>query len=97
MLSHTIRQILISLEMPRFIWCVETSTPEHFRSDEPCVDGLVILDSTSATINAEPFLFIAFPNGVVRFKSNSFIYEYVDENRRGLSMPRFNRNLVEVN
>ena len=92
-----IKPILISLEMPRFIWCVEASSVEHYQQENPVVDGLVIYDSTSATINPEPFLFLAFPNGVIRLKTNSEVIECQEENGCSLAMPPFNKNLVEVN
>jgi len=92
-----IKPLLISLEMPRFIWCVEASSVEHYQQENPVVDGLVIYDSTSATINPEPFLFLAFPNGVIRLKTNSEVIECQEENGCSLAMPPFNKNLVEVN
>lgn len=92
-----IKQLLINLEMPKFIWCVEASSVEHFQREVPIVDGLVIFDSTSATINAEPFLFLAFPNGIIRIKTNSEVIECKKEDGCGLSIPQFNKNLVEVN
>ena len=85
------------LQMPRFIWCVEASSVEHYQQENPVVDGLVIYDSTSATINPEPFLFLAFPNGVIRLKTNSEVIECQEENGCSLAMPPFNKNLVEVN
>ena len=93
-----IKRLLINLEMPKFIWCVEASSVEHYQSENPIIDGLVIFDSTSATINPEPFLFLAFPNGVIRIKNGSEVFE-CEAAREGfdLSMPHFNKNLVEVN
>lgn len=96
-LLKRIKHLLTNLEMPKFIWCVETSSVEHYQQENPVVDGLVIFDSTSATINPEPFLFLAFPNGVIRFKTDSEIIEYKKESGCSLAMPPFNKNLVEVN
>lgn len=92
-----IKHLLINLELPKFIWCVEASSVEHYQQENPIVDGLVIFDSTSSTINAEPFLFLAFPNGAVRVKTNSEIIECKEEDGCSLSIPQFNRNLLEVN
>lgn len=95
-MNPDIRKILISLEMPRFIWCVEASTPEHYQLEEPIIDGLVIFDSTSATINPEPFLFVASPKGAVHYKVESLIKEMGNTPNYLHSMPSFSKNLKEV-
>lgn len=82
--------------MPRFIWCVEASTPEHYQLEEPIIDGLVIFDSTSATINPEPFLFVASPRGVVHYKVESLIEEMGNSPNCLQTMPSFGKNLKEV-
>ena len=51
-----ITDLITTLEMPRFIWCVEVSTPEAF--SEGNINAITIIDSTSATVNTDPFLFI---------------------------------------
>lgn len=61
-----------------------------------CIDGLVIFDSTSATINPEPFLFVASPKGTVHYKVESLIKEMGDTPNYLHSMPSFSRNLKEV-
>lgn len=96
-LNPLIKKILISLEMPRFIWCVEVSKPEHYQLSEPVVDGLLILDSTSATFNPEPFLFIADMTGIVCFKNHSDIIKWSCQDDTGFPIPRFAKNLKEVN
>lgn len=95
-LNPNVRQILINLEMSRFIWCVEVSTPEQY-TDECPISGLIIFDSTSATINPEPFLFLAAPDGSVFYTTESRIIVFQDRTYNGLCMPRFNENLEEVN
>lgn len=95
-LDRVIKTFLIDLEMPRFIWCVETSIPEHFQQKYPTVDGLLIFDSTSATINPEPLLFAVYPDGSMRVRKDGHIMN-IKTGGVGLSIPRFNRNLKEVN
>lgn len=95
---HTgIKNILMSIEMSRFIWCVEVSTPEQYGNESSSICGLIIFDSTSATINPEPFLFLAAPDGKVSYISESHIMAFEDETYEGLLMPHFNGNLDEVN
>lgn len=97
-LDSEIKAILMSIEMPKFIWCIEVSTPENYQLEVPMIDALVIIDSTSATINPEPFLFVAFPNGTVRYREESdVIKEHKILNFKGLSIPHFTKNLREVN
>lgn len=96
-LAHGIRSILVNLEMPKFIWCAEISTPESYQKSDPEVDGLIIIDSTSATINPEPFLFLVLPKGDILFKEAGDIRKYTCKDFDTSRMPRFNRILREVN
>lgn len=91
-----IRKLLINLEMPKFIWCAEISTPESYQKSESEVNSLIIIDSTSATINPEPFLFLVFPNGEIHFREANDIRKYICHDFCIPKMPRFNRILKEV-
>lgn len=93
-LDPVIKTFLIDIKMPKFIWCVEISTPEHYQQKNPVVDGLLIFDSTSATINPEPLLFAVYPDRRMYFRKDGHIMKGPDAY---LAIPRFNRNLKEVN
>lgn len=93
-LDPIIKTFLINIKMPRYIWCVEASTPEHYQQENPTVDGLLIFDSTSATINPEPLLFAVYPDGGMYFREKGHIMECPNV---CLNIPRFERNLTEVN
>lgn len=93
-LNPVVKTFLISIEMPRFIWCVEAATPEHYQQEKPIVDGLLIFDSTSATINPEPLVFAVYPDGRMYFREDGHIMERPSG---GFTVPRFKGNLTEVN
>lgn len=90
--GRNIADIITSLEMPRFIWCIEVSMPQDFA--EEMVNAIVIIDSTSATISADPFLFIT-ERDQIRFLDSEEQKAYC----MPLSLPKvpcFRKNLQEV-
>lgn len=83
--------ILINLEMSKFVWCVEVSRPDAFTRGK--IEAIVLVDSTSATINKSPFLLLTKANQV----------DYCDDGKpvsyawkAPLNVPAFHHNLVEV-
>lgn len=90
--GRKVTDIITSLEMPRFIWCIEVSTPQDFANE--LVNAIVIIDSTSATISADPFLLIT-EKDKIRFLNSEEQKAYC----MPLSLPRvpcFRKNLREV-
>ena len=85
--------IITGLEMPRFIWCIEVSKPEDFV--DKMVSAIAIIDSTSSTINADPFLLIT-EKEQIKLLNNREQKAY----QLPVSFPRvpnFKKNLTEVN
>lgn len=101
--------VILNLEMPRFIWCVEISKVSAFERDH--VNAIVLIDSTCATINSDPFLLLTMSDRI-KYKSNTdYIEEYnpstgniefmnyqeITDNVSLLDVPAFHKNLEEVN
>lgn len=90
-----LKTLLITLEMPRFIWVIETYTVLHYHEQIPQVDGLVIIDSTSAAVNPTPYLFIAYPDGNTEYRDGEkIIRQHLSS---GFPIPFFDKNLRGVN
>ena len=90
--GQRLTDIITSLEMPRFIWCIEISKPNDFV--DKMVSAIAIIDSTSSTINADPFLLIT-EEDQIRLLDNRKQKAYhlpVAFHR----VPSFNKNLTEV-
>ncbi len=83
--------ILIDLEMSKFVWCVEVSRPGAFA--EGRVEAVVLVDSTSATINKSPFLLITKEKQVVYSDGGRPVSYDWDA---PLDVPAFYHNLQEV-
>jgi len=90
------KAIILGLEMSRFIWCAEVSTPENYEAPEPLVNGLIIFDSTSATVNPDPFLFVALPNQDIKYKDTKRFLNSKIPVKDGLGIPRFQKNLDNI-
>lgn len=54
-----LRDIIIRMTMPRFVWCVDFSTIEEYKKNE--VSARIIIDTTCCNKNREPWLL--FHNG----------------------------------
>lgn len=93
-LSDSVRTVLVSLPMAKFIWCVEISSPVHYQAG--LVDGFILFDSTSATVNPRPELAVYDCTGCLRYKNGDEIREIKSESMEQLSIPRFSSNLKEV-
>lgn len=93
-LDKIVRSIFVKLPMPKFIWCVEISEPGHYK--EGYIDGMILIDSTSATVNPDPGLLIFDNTGALRYKDGPKVLEYISTPMRELQVPRFSHNLKEV-
>lgn len=82
--KNDIRNILIHLEMPKFVWCIESATLDDYKKG--LVDSIVLIDTTSATMNKKPFLFIADPNKVCYLDTAEKDKNRVEKVLRGASL-----------
>lgn len=100
--------IVLDLEMPKFIWCVEVSNYASFQRGE--VNAIILIDSTCATINPDPFLLVTMEDRI-KYKSDAIYAEeynsdtgttestnFVEfsDNISLFSVPAFHNNLEEV-
>lgn len=100
--------VILGIEMPRFIWCVEISSRLAFEED--LVNAIVLIDSTCATINSDPFLLLTSPNWIKYKSTADYVEEYdpvtekteflnyqeITEGISLLTVPAFHKNLEEV-
>ena len=90
--SQDLKNIIVHLEMPKFIWVVEVSSPEASKAN--LVNAIVLVDSTSATINKNPFLLITEKNQIRYVDAEKSVAYSCSSDL--LSIPKFNNNLQEV-
>ena len=74
-------QNLLRLELSRFVWILETSTPQEYENG--FIQSVVIIDSTSATVDEQPIRF-PLPDGDGRIIRKDF-----------QGVPRFEGNLTK--
>ena len=91
-LGKELENIIAHLEMPKFIWVIEATSRESLYRHE--VNGIVILDSTSATINKSPFLLVT-EKRKIRYNDDGQA-KACDFSKDFLAAPRFELNLQEV-
>ena len=49
-----LRDIIISLSMPKFVWCIDFADVEQYKNHK--TSGRIIIDATAATIDEEPWI-----------------------------------------
>jgi len=68
--SGDIRDIILEMAMPKFIWVSELSTKELMKEQK--ANGIVILDATEANIYFfKPLIIAAYQGKVINFEANS--------------------------
>ena len=92
-ISSDLKSLIIGLELPKLIWCIEISSINSFQ--EGIVDSIIIIDSTSATVNNDPFLFI-LDGKTIKYKSagEKLAIERLDDSV--FSVPYFDSNLWRI-
>lgn len=75
-ISRNLREIILSLEMPKFVWCIDISDPESFEKNKTA--GKIIIDTTCSTLEKEPWL-LMHDSEKIKFTNRSKKYE-IDEN-----------------
>lgn len=90
--GRDLKNIVVHLEMPKFIWVVEVSSPEASKAN--LVNAIVLVDSTSATINKNPFLLITEKNQIRYVDAEKSVAYSCSSDL--LSIPKFTNNLQEV-
>ncbi len=93
-LSPRSRTVFVILPMPKFVWCVEVGSPEHYQAGY--IDGMILFDSTSATVNPSPELLIYDSTGNLRYKDDDTLWELEEAPMGELCIPSFSSNLKEV-
>lgn len=53
-LSCILKEVIINLNMPRFIWCVDSSSIDEYKEGK--VSGRVIIDATAGTKDLDPWI-----------------------------------------
>ena len=76
-LPEGLSKIYCEMEMPKFIWVCELSTPEAFQNGE--VYGEIIFDATANKYDVFSFLSIHYPGGFLLLNDRNYLTE--DPNR----------------
>ena len=53
-MNEELRNIILSLSMPRFVWCIDFADTASYKAGK--TTGRIIIDSTSATLEEEPWI-----------------------------------------
>jgi len=53
-MAADLKNILLRLEMPQFVWCADLATPTEYAASE--TSGRVILDATAGTYERDPWI-----------------------------------------
>lgn len=69
-MDSDLKEIILSLSMPKFVWCVDFSTLKEYKNQK--CSGRIIIDSTSENYYSEPWIF--------RHDDSEIEYKDYDEN-----------------
>jgi hypothetical protein len=73
-MEAVLKDCLVRLELPRFLWCADISTPQQYASQQ--TSARILIDATAGTYEREPWLFWHDAHGL-RYRSGSRV-EAVD-------------------
>lgn len=89
-MNAQLKDILLRLELPRFVWCADIATPSAYARHETC--ARVIIDATAGTYEVDPWLLwhdaqqLYYRSGMQLLAQNLTIAPY----------PLYRNNLLEV-
>ena len=70
---NNLKRILLRLNMPKFIWCVEIFSIENYKNG--LVDGCVVVDATDSSEEGYPFIFHHDKKTIKYFNGNRNLVE----------------------
>ncbi len=74
-----LKEYVLSLTMPRFVWITEVSTKDLMKGPHPLACGLIILDATEHnTQNNKAVIFAAYNNNTIKFVDNELEFKAFD-------------------
>lgn len=56
--SPVLKKIILQLNMPKFVWCIDSSTDSEYMETDIKISGKVIIDATAGTKDVEPWLLL---------------------------------------
>ncbi len=69
-MNEILKEILLTLPMPKFVWCIDFADVESYK--EGLTTGRIIVDSTSATLEEEPWIF-RHDSSIIQYKDQDVI------------------------
>ena len=71
-----LKEYLLKLPMPKFVWITEVTTKELIKCTNPKTEGIVILDATEPnTFNYKALIFAAYKNHQIKYSEKKDCFE----------------------
>jgi len=90
-INSELRRILLRVNMPKFIWCVEISSRENYVNG--LIDGCIIIDATDSSEEMSPFIVVHDREKVEYYNGNRNLKNKIDI----LPYKQYINNLKEFN
>ena len=94
-MNGLLKEILLTLPMPKFVWCIDFADPESYKKE--LTTCRIIVDSTSATLEEEPWIF-RHDSNTIQYKDCSDIcqeYRQIEEVVAPYDTYKNNLNVIE--
>ena len=80
-----LKEYVLNLPMPKFIWITEITTKELMKGNDPKAEGIIILDATEPnTFNNQALIFAAYQNRQIKYSAEKECFEDIS-----ISLPKF--------
>lgn len=86
-INFILKDVICKLELPRFVWCVDISSPEEYKSGT--MSGKIIIDSTAGTYEEDPWLLIQDKNKIIWKNGEKYFGQQININ----TYPIYKNNL----
>jgi hypothetical protein len=71
-----LKEYVLKLPMPKFVWITEITTRELMKGDNPKAEGIVVLDATEPnTFNNKALIFAAYQNRQIKYSEEKECFE----------------------
>ncbi|MCR4637430.1 MAG: hypothetical protein K5754_14500 [Butyrivibrio sp.] len=73
-MDELLKGIILSLSLPKFVWCIDFASPEQYKEGK--TSARILVDTTSATSEKEPWI-LRHDSGKIQYKDNDEDKGYV--------------------
>lgn len=91
-INDALKDIILSVEMPKFVWCVDVASPDEFRAG--LNSGRIIIDATAGTYVPDPWLILHTDKQIVYYDRDDSTWRHKKEGITPYSL--YQNNLKEV-